>query len=31
MGYRDVKILAGGYNSLMEALLPGKIYKKLTK
>jgi len=31
MGYTDVKILAGGYSTLMEALMPGKIYKKISK
>jgi len=31
MGYTDVKILDGGYACLMPAIMPGKIYKKMTK
>lgn len=30
-GYKDVKIIPGGYPSLMAAIMPGKIYKKLNK
>lgn len=30
-GYRDVKILLGGYPPLMEALMPGKLFKKINK
>ncbi len=30
-GYKDVKILLGGYPPLMAALMPGKLYKKLSK
>lgn len=28
-GYENVKILEGGYNKLIAALMPGKIYKHL--
>jgi rhodanese-related sulfurtransferase len=28
-GYEDVKILPGGYGPLLEALMPGKIFKKV--
>jgi rhodanese-related sulfurtransferase len=28
-GYKQVKILEGGYNNLMANLLPGKIYKHI--
>ena len=28
-GYENVKILEGGYNNLIAALMPGKIYKHL--
>jgi rhodanese-related sulfurtransferase len=30
-GYQDVKIILGGYPPLMEAIMPGKLYKKLKK
>ncbi|MCD6113062.1 MAG: rhodanese-like domain-containing protein [Bacteroidales bacterium] len=30
-GYKNVKIIPGGYPSLMEAIMPGKLYKKLNK
>ena len=30
-GYNDVKIILGGYPPLMEAVMPGKLYKKLNK
>lgn len=30
-GYKQVKIIPGGYPPLMEAILPGKLYKKLNK
>lgn len=30
-GFRQVKILEGGYNNLIAALMPGKIYKHLNK
>ena len=30
-GYKDVKIILGGYPPLMEAVMPGKLYKKLNK
>ena len=30
-GYKDVKIIPGGYAPIMEAILPGKLYKKLNK
>ncbi|WP_372754981.1 rhodanese-like domain-containing protein [Labilibaculum sp.] len=30
-GYKDVKIILGGYPPLMAALMPGKLYKKLNK
>jgi rhodanese-related sulfurtransferase len=28
-GYENVKILPGGYGPLIEALMPGKVYKKI--
>ena len=28
-GYKNVKILDGGYNNLIAALMPGKIYKHI--
>ncbi len=28
-GYKDVKIILGGYPPLMAAVMPGKLYKKL--
>jgi rhodanese-related sulfurtransferase len=28
-GYENVKILPGGYGPLFEALMPGKVYKKV--
>lgn len=30
-GYKDVKIILGGYPPLMAAVMPGKLYKKLNK
>lgn len=30
-GYNNVKIIPGGYPPLMEAIMPGKLYKKLNK
>lgn len=30
-GYENVKIILGGYPPLMEAIMPGKLYKKLHK
>jgi len=30
-GYNDVKIIPGGYPPLMEALMPGKLYKHISK
>ncbi|GAF02448.1 rhodanese-like domain-containing protein [Saccharicrinis fermentans] len=30
-GYEQVKIVLGGYPPLMEAVMPGKLYKKLNK
>ena len=30
-GYSDVKIIPGGYPPLMEAIMPGKLHKKLNK
>ena len=30
-GFKDVKIILGGYPPLMAALMPGKLYKKLNK
>ncbi len=30
-GYEKVKIIPGGYPTLMEALMPGKLYKHLNK
>ena len=30
-GYENVKIILGGYPSIMEAIMPGKLYKKLNK
>lgn len=30
-GYKDVKIILGGYPPLMAAVMPGKLYKKLKK
>lgn len=30
-GYNDVKIILGGYPPLMEALMPGKLYKHINK
>jgi len=30
-GYENVKIILGGYPSLMQAIMPGKLYKKLKK
>ena len=30
-GYNDVNIILGGYPPLMAALMPGKLYKKLSK
>lgn len=30
-GYMDVKIIPGGYPPLMEAVMPGKLHKKLNK
>lgn len=30
-GYDKVKIIPGGYPPLMEAIMPGKLYKKLNK
>ncbi len=28
-GYKDVKVIPGGYPPLMEAIMPGKLYKKI--
>ncbi|MFA7115980.1 MAG: rhodanese-like domain-containing protein [Bacteroidales bacterium] len=30
-GYRNIKILDGGYNPMMDALKPGKVLKKINK
>jgi len=30
-GYKNVKIILGGYPPLMAAVMPGKLYKKLNK
>ncbi len=30
-GYNNVKIILGGYPPLMEAIMPGKLYKKISK
>lgn len=30
-GYKDVKIILGGYPPLMAAVMPGKLYKKINK
>jgi rhodanese-related sulfurtransferase len=30
-GYDKVKIILGGYPSIMEAIMPGKLYKNLNK
>jgi len=30
-GYKEVKIIPGGYAPFMQAILPGKLYKKLNK
>lgn len=30
-GYQHVKIIPGGYPPLMEAIMPGKLYKKLNR
>jgi len=30
-GYKNVKIIPGGYPPLMQALMPGKLYKNLMK
>lgn len=30
-GYKNVKIILGGYPPLMAAIMPGKLYKKLNK
>lgn len=30
-GYKDVKLIPGGYVPLMQAVLPGKLHKKLNK
>ncbi len=30
-GFKDVKIILGGYPPLMAAVMPGKLYKKLNK
>ncbi|PKQ63037.1 sulfurtransferase [Labilibaculum filiforme] len=30
-GYKDVKIILGGYPPLMAAVMPGKLYKTLNK
>ncbi|MBE9487700.1 MAG: rhodanese-like domain-containing protein [Bacteroidetes bacterium] len=30
-GYNNVKIILGGYPPLMNAVMPGKLYKKLNK
>lgn len=30
-GYEDVKMIEGGYPQLMDAIMPGKLYKHLNK
>ncbi len=30
-GYNNVKVIPGGYPPLMEAVMPGKLYKRLNK
>lgn len=30
-GFKDVKIILGGYTPLMATIMPGKLYKKLNK
>ena len=30
-GFNQIKILEGGYNNLLSALMPGKIYKQIHK